>query len=51
VAASGNTAGSGNGGLNNEPARVLTQFDNRFVGDQASDVPLVEETLRWPRVP
>ena len=33
-----NTAGSGNGGLNNEPGGVLTQSDNRFIDDQAPDV-------------
>ena len=34
----GNTAGSGNGGLNNEPGGLLTQFDNRFLDDQPPDV-------------
>ena len=34
----GNTAGSGNGGLNNGPGGLLTQFDNRFIDDQSPDV-------------
>ena len=34
----GNTAGSGNGGLNNEPGGLLTQFDNQFIDDQPPDV-------------
>ena len=34
----GNTAGFGNGALNNEPGGVLTQFDNRFAADQLPDV-------------
>ena len=34
----GNTAGSGNGGLNNELGGLLTQFDNRFINDQPPDV-------------
>ena len=33
-----NTAGSGNGGLNNEPGGLLTQSENRFLDDQAPDV-------------
>jgi hypothetical protein len=34
----GNTANSGNGGLNNEAGGILTQFDNRFIGNQPPDV-------------
>jgi hypothetical protein len=34
----GNSGGSGNGGLNNEPGALLTQFDNRFLDDQPPDV-------------
>jgi hypothetical protein len=33
-----NTAGSGNGGLNNEPGGLLTQFDNQFINDLPPDV-------------
>ena len=33
----GNTAGSGNGGLNNETGGLLTQFDNQFIDDQPPD--------------
>ena len=29
----GNSAISGNGGLNNEPVGLLTQFDIRFIND------------------
>ena len=32
-----NAAGSGNGGLNNEPGGVLTQSDNRFINDLPPD--------------
>jgi hypothetical protein len=28
-----NSAGSGNGGLDNEPGALLTQFDNQFIND------------------
>jgi hypothetical protein len=34
----GNTAGSGNGGLANEIGGLLTQFDNQFTDDQPPDV-------------
>jgi len=34
----GNTANSGNGGLNNDFGGLLTQFDNQFVDDQPADV-------------
>jgi trimeric autotransporter adhesin len=34
----GNTAGSGNGGLNNKTGGLLTQFDNQFSNDQPPDV-------------
>ena len=34
----GNSAISGNGGLNNEPVGLLTQFDNRFLKDLPPDV-------------
>ena len=33
-----NTAGSGNGGLNNESGGLLTQFDNQFINDLPPDV-------------
>jgi len=33
-----NTATSGNGGLNNDARGLLTQFDNRFIDDQAPDI-------------
>jgi hypothetical protein len=33
-----NTAGSDNGGLNNEPGALLTQFDNRFFDDRTPDI-------------
>jgi hypothetical protein len=32
------TAGPGNGGLDNQPGGLLTQFDNRFLDDQPPDV-------------
>jgi hypothetical protein len=31
-------SGNGNGGLNNEPGELLTQFDNRFLDDQPPGV-------------
>jgi hypothetical protein len=33
-----NAAGSGNGGLNNEPGALLTQSDNQFINGLPPDV-------------
>jgi hypothetical protein len=33
-----NSAGSSNGGLNNEPGGLLTQFDNQLINDLPPDV-------------